>query len=119
MAYDAFNRNPATAWNSQNLGIDDLTIGVSSEGMENYIEELKADILVKVKDKIQDIDPVVKAINNCWQGKSKENFLKDFSRVTNTICDDLEAEYNDLKNRLDELKSFYYEQDQKMMDGGE
>ena len=106
-------------YDSHDLGIGDLSIGVDSKGMAQYISDLKAEILKTVGTAIDDVNDVTTAINSCWQGKSKETFLKDFAKTRELIKDDLEKEYKDLKARLQELESFYFEQDQKMMGEGE
>lgn len=102
---------------SKNLGIDDLTIGVSRKGMEQYKHELKISVLNETKDKIDDVDNVVKAINNCWQGQARDKFLSQFAATREKIKEDLKREYNDLEQRLIELEHQYYDQDKSMMEG--
>lgn len=118
---DNFNRkitSPGT-YGSHDLSISELTTGIDSKGMDDYMHELYIDILETVANQINDVTAVTTAINNCWQGNSKEKFLEDFTQARELIVTDLKAEYEDLKNRLEELRSFYFEQDQKMMGDGE
>lgn len=100
---------------SNNLGISELTIGINSTGMEEYKEQLRTDLLQTSKDKINSVDAIVSAINNGWQGVSRDRFLKQFDDVRQKICDDLDKEYADLENRLTDLQSAYYAADQNLI----
>lgn len=100
---------------NEKLNISDLSMGISSGGMERYKEDLKADILLKTIELINSVDPIVTKINDAWQGKSRDKFLEDFRESRELICEDLKLEYEDLSNRLEELKSNYFEIDQKLM----
>lgn len=101
--------------NSNNLGIGDLDIGVSQQGMEQYISELRFELLQTSKEKINSVDTIVNAINNGWQGRSRDIFLEKFSTAREEICADLDKEYQDLENRLTDLQSAYYAADINLM----
>jgi hypothetical protein len=62
---------------SDNLNINDLSMGISSGGMERYKEQLKADILLETINKINDVDAIIESINGAWQVKSRDKFLED------------------------------------------
>lgn len=96
---------------STDVGISDLTMGVSKSGMAKYKEDLKTNVLVKVSDKINDVTTVITAIEAGWQGISRDNFLTDFAAARGSICADLKEEYNDLQARLEELEDSYFRQD--------
>lgn len=100
---------------TENLGIDSLTIGVSHAGMDAYRDELKMAVIQETKELIDDYANVESAINNCWQGIARDRFLDAFEEIREKIKEDLDAEYNDLDNRLDELEYMYYQQDKNMM----
>lgn len=100
---------------TENLGIDSLTIGVSRSGMDAYREELKMEVIQTTKELIDDYADVETAINNCWQGVSRDRFLDKFKNTREQIKNDLDAEYNDLNARLEELEYMYYQQDSNMI----
>lgn len=100
---------------TENLGIDSLTIGVSHAGMDAYRDELKMEVMQTTKELIDDYADVETAINNCWQGVSRDIFLEKFKTTREQIKNDLDAEYNDLEARLNELEYMYYQQDSNMM----
>lgn len=101
---------------NNSLGISDLTIGISSNGMEEYKEKLKIDLLQTSKDLINDVDSVITAINSGWQGVSRDKFLSQFAEARQKICDDLDKEYQDLENRLTDIQSAYYIADQNLIE---
>lgn len=94
------------------LGIDSLSIGISAEGMNSYKERLKVDLLDNaVKQIEQAYTDITTEINKGWQGVARERFEQQFKTMCENISADLSAEYADLSARLDELQSFYFEQD--------
>lgn len=95
---------------------DDVSQGISKQGMEQYIEDLKADLLIKVSEKLEDTDAMAQAIARGWQGQSRDNFLDQFEKGIRAVQADLASEYSDLMMRLSELTRNYYEQDAKMVD---
>lgn len=98
------------------LDIQDLTIGISAKGMDDYKEELKASLLKTSKDKINNIADIETAINGGWQGISKDNFLKQFAAVRESICNDLDTEYKDLEFRLTQVEQAYFSIDKDLND---
>lgn len=95
---------------------DDVSQGISKQGMEEYIQNLRTDLLTKVNEKLEDTDAMAQAIARGWQGQSRDNFLNQFEKGIRTVQSDLRSEYTDLLMRLSELTSNYYEQDAKMVD---
>ena len=98
------------------IGISELTIGIDRNGMETYKDSLKAELLVSTRQRIEDITAIESAINQGWQGVSKDKFMDKFKTLRERVSDDLEREYKDLEYRLDELVSNYFQQDKKMID---
>lgn len=99
-----------------NIGIEDLDIGISKRGMDEYKKSLKTIVLKNTGDKLDDADQLIEAIKAMWQGESCEAFLKDFKTARNNMKKDLEAEYEDLEARLNELEGNYFEQDRRLYD---
>lgn len=100
-----------------NLSIDVLDIGVSKQGMEQYMEALKIELLDSVKEKLNtEFDAIMIEINKGWQGSSRDRFEEKFRKQIGHIKNDLEDEYKDLSARLVELANFYYKQDESMLD---
>lgn len=101
---------------SDKLEIGQLDIGVSKQGMKAFKEALQLKLLTQVKDKINETSDVIDAINDGWQGASRDKFITDFANAIEALINDIAAEYTDLENRLTELESAYYDIDNKLME---
>lgn len=97
--------------------LNQLDIGMSTDGVATYLEELKANVLEKAKSALRGdkLESVVKAINNNWQGASRDKFLRDLDQAITHISEDLDAEYADLLARLEEIQNNYLKQDNQLM----
>lgn len=98
------------------LGIDNLSIGVSKQGMNDYRIQLRADLLTRVRRELDNRTDLEAALKKGWQGQSCKNYLINLRNDVEKIETDLEAEYNDLENRLSELESNYFKQDNEMVE---
>lgn len=98
-----------------NATIGDLSIAVDKNGMEAYRGNLRVKLIVECETKLDDTEALVTAINAGWQGISRDKFLKALNKEIEDVKNDLEREYQDLNNRLIELESYYYKQDQEMV----
>ena len=101
----------------ENLGIETLTIGVSRDGMRTYRDELNHIVLKETQSRLDDVTDFEGAINQCWQGQSRDKFLKDFKEDREKIKRDLKEEYKDLEARLEELENQFFAQDDRLMEG--
>ncbi len=97
------------------LSIQDLDIGVSANGIDEYQKSIKSSLLTTSKQLINDVKEVENAINSGWQGDSKERFLKNFKKTREQICDDLDKEYENLKDIIDDLRGAYYAIDDSLI----
>ncbi len=100
-----------------NLGIDSLSIGISSSGMSEYKEALRADLLLSTQTKLEEEkNNILNVINTGWQGVARDRFEKQLTDECTRIGEDLEKEYKDLDARLSELENFYFEQDKSLLE---
>lgn len=95
---------------------DDVSQGISKEGMQQYMSDLKSELLTTVIEKLEDTDGISQAIARGWQGQSRDKFLDQFEKGIRAVESDLQSEYTDLMYRLSELAKNYYAQDAKMVD---
>lgn len=104
-----------TGGGSSSLSIQDLDIGVSKAGMEQYKEQIKSDLLITSKELLQNTSEIERAVNAGWQGVSKDKFLSDFKNAVDKICQDLENEHTNLQSVLENLEEIYYQVDASIM----
>lgn len=101
---------------NRELTLKNMTEGIDIKGMENLLEDLKLNLLEKVKDELRETDGIVNAFNKGWQGQARDMFFTNFEKAIGEVKDGLEAEYKDLVRKFGELTDNYYREDQKMID---
>lgn len=102
-------------YNDHGLGIDNLDIGVSTEGAANYFEELRADLLTSVQNMIDEVGEVENALNKGWQGVSRDKFDAQFKASREALKNDLAREYADLVTKISDIVESYINQDKNMI----
>ena len=103
---------------NNNLGIGDLTIGVSRAGMEQYREDVKLEMFDNTISVLREhFNDVKKEIDTAWQGVSRDRFVESMNKKIEDICSDLEQEKIDLNNRLIELEDNYFNEDEGLIQG--
>lgn len=99
---------------SRDVNIKDMTYGVSSQGMEIYVKNLRTELITKCFDKLEDTKAVSDAIVKGWQGASRDKFLQSFENAIESVERDLRSEWVDLQYRLAELEVNYFKQDAQL-----
>ena len=97
------------------LDIGSFSTGVSADGMNDYMESLKTKYITETRDLLDDVEEINNAINQGWQGVSKDNFMEQFEKAREVVKEDLDKEYQNFQNRLDELSAQYFETDQNLL----
>lgn len=101
--------------NGSNIGIEDMTIGVSGKGMDDYADMLKMKILEDMKTELENQQEAIeKSVRSGWRGKSEETFEKLLDDEISKIKEDLEKEYADLAGKLQNTGKYYIDQDEKL-----
>lgn len=102
-------------YDDKGLKIQDLSIGVSTKGLQTYKDKLEVELLDTVETKINAISGVTKALDRGWQGTSRDRFDAQFKAIRKKIIADLKDEYKNLEKRIDELAYNYVKQDMNMI----
>lgn len=97
------------------VGINNLDIGFSASGLEEYIKLIDVKLLQNIQTELNNTDTLINTINAGWVGKSRDIFLQQFEQSINAVINDVQAEYEDLMTRFSEIQSNYYEQDNELM----
>ena len=100
-----------------NTGVDiaDLTQGVSRKGMQLYKSQLYRHLVEQVRYKLEDVSAIQTAVDDGWQGESRDKFLADFEANIRTVDAQMESAYSALFARIVELTSNYYKQDRDLL----
>lgn len=92
------------------LGINDVSIGASLEGVVQLQEDIKLQMVTNAKKALSNYKEVENALKKGWSGEDCEKFLKNFEKMEKEIEDKLE-EYNkmvakQLSDMYDQWKKF-------------
>lgn len=102
---------------ASNIGIEDMTIGVSGKGMDDYSDMLKTKILNEMKTELEaQCDAIINKVREGWRGHSEVKFEKLLKDEIEQIIDDLKDEYRDLQGKLYDTNKYYIDQDEKLAD---
>lgn len=95
---------------------ESMTEGISADGMATLLENLKASILTEVAQQLEDTAEMETAFKSGWQGEARDAYLENFKKAITAVKDDLEAEYNDLVQKFQELQENYFNADKNLVD---
>ena len=101
---------------SSELGIGEMTTGMSASGMEQYLENIKAEILTSVTEKLDTArDEIIKSLKTAWVGQSEQRFETLLTDAVEDVKTELNAEYNALASRINELENNYFNQENALI----
>ena len=81
------------------LGIGDLTHGVSVGGSYQYLEDINRIAIRETQDNLRNTTEVKGALQAGWQGAAEANFERNLDSAVESVCNALEI----LKTNLDTL----------------
>ena len=98
------------------LSINEMSIGMSVAGMQDYLENIKAEILTNVTNQLDTArDEITKSVRTAWVGQSEQRFETLLSEAVEDLKVELNAEYNALASRLNELQNNYFNQENALI----
>ncbi len=97
------------------IGISEMTIGVSSQGVEDYSESIRVEVLQNLSQTLdEEVAKVKTSLAQAWTGESEQVFEELLDKQVTVIKEDMESEYNDLNKKLVNLIGYYKNQDKKL-----
>ncbi len=104
----------------EDLGIGDLSIGVSKAGMQSYIDNLSDQIFNRTgRDLTDGYSYLESVISDGWQGVSRDNFIKDFKENLNQIIKNIDVQKKNFETELTTLMNNYFNIDSIVYDNYE
>lgn len=91
--------------------------GVSKQGVETLLEEIKSELIVKVATGCRDIDEIKRACEENWHGTSCENFLTNLNKDTEKLEESLNSLYGALSQEVNAVASAIFDFDQNLIEG--
>lgn len=98
-----------------NLGIGDLTHGVSSSGAWDYVDGLNTGAINNAIKVLQNTSGVKAKLQAGWQGAAEANFEKNLDNAVNTVVDTLEVIKTNIENLVSDLVEDMANQDAAMV----
>ncbi len=92
---------------------NNLTTGMDFKKLQTFANDIGFDVKAIIK-KIDSTDNLQKKLNECWQGASRDAFVKDLNESMNDLKAAIRAEYADFMSRLQDLANNMYKQDTMM-----
>ena len=92
-----------------------LDYGFSSAGMQSLDTSLNELLYEDIKKKLDDLESSVEdQLNNCWQGLSHDRFVGDLKLYILKVENEIQKEYNNLRENMNDLSAYYLKQDDEM-----
>ena len=85
--------------------IQEMGYGFDSEGINTYLEALKAIVLTKAAERIRDISTIERVCNENWEGDSKERYLEHLRKSANHTAEQFENLYKILLTEITAIQN--------------
>lgn len=101
---------------SGELTISEMSTGMSTTGMQEYLDQIKAEILTDISNQLDTArEEIIKVLKTAWVGQSEERFETLLTDAVDDVKTELTAEYNALASRLNELQNNYFNQENALI----
>lgn len=99
-----------------NLGIGDISIGVSVKGAYDYLDGIKTKAIGKAIEALESTGDVTTTFQAGWQGKAEANFEKNMYNATQTIKQELELIKTNIESLVAEMIEDWAMQDEALVE---
>ena len=99
-----------------NLGIGDLSIGVSVSGAYDYLDGINSKAINHAIEALNNTDSVTKEFQAGWQGKAEANFENNLYRATDVVTKELELIKENIESLVSEMIEDWANQDEKLVE---
>lgn len=95
----------------------EMTVGYSFGGANEYLQSLNAEMITKTKELIEDKLPdVINAIEECWVGQSQVNFVGKLKNATTELGKHLDAMKEELDSMMGAIEEEMLQRDKNIVD---
>lgn len=98
------------------LGIGDLTHGVSAQGAIEYYEALNTNAISSAITALQNTESVKTALQGGWQGAAEATFEKNLDNGVNTVISTLETIKKNIESLISDLVEDLANQDKNLVE---
>lgn len=86
-------------------GLSSLKYGHDTNGVGDYLDEIRTGALQNAKEAVQNIQDLEKACQADWKGKACENYLQNLRRDSNHCAEQFDALFNVLVSEVNSLNA--------------
>lgn len=83
--------------------IKELQYGYNTEGVEAFIEAIRAKALNEASETVKDISKIREACENNWEGTARENFINNLTQDSQYVSDQFERLYDILIREINSI----------------
>ncbi len=98
------------------LGIGDLTNGVSAGGAYDYVDGLNTKAINGAIKALQNTTGVKSKLQSGWQGAAEANFEKNLDNAVKTVVDTLDLIKDNIESLVSDLVEDMAKQDEKLVE---
>lgn len=102
-----------------NLGIQDLTEGISVSGAKKYYEDLHTECIKETIEKLNETGDIKNALRAGWQGVACENFIKSLDAIVKVTQNNIAMMDSVLESEINLITKAWLNQDREMVDEAE
>lgn len=95
--------------------INDLEYGYDAAGMEQYLNEIKAEYLDRAKDAVNDIQDITNVCQNEWEGRARDNFIANLTSDAQHVGEQFDALYVVLVQEINSLQAAMANKDEELI----
>lgn len=95
--------------------INEMQYGFDAAGIESYVEEVKAKSLEAAKEAAKETAPIKDALDQVWDGESKDKYFENLNADVNKFCEALDDLYAGFTTEVSNAAMVMKEHDKNMI----
>lgn len=95
--------------------IGDMKYGYDSNGLQEYLDNIKSEYLTKAADAVMDYSSIVSSCENEWEGQARDNFVENLKKDAQHVADQYQALYEALCSEFSSLASAMANKDEELI----
>lgn len=95
--------------------IGDMSYGFDQGGLEEYLEQIRSEVLQIAQQDVMDISSIVNVCETEWEGKARENFVVNLAADAQHVADQYGLLYNALQSEIRSLQAAMANKDETLI----
>lgn len=95
--------------------IESFSYGYDREGVNKYINDIKATALQEASDAVKNIDAIRNCCNENWKGKAKDNFVFNLEQDSQYVAKQFIKLYANLVQEIESVNAAMANKDEELI----